>query len=170
MDQGWSDGVEGSGRADGPGQSLGDVVDANGALVGQSVGQYPAGVSVFFVTIDGGAYIYYPNGWLVPIAQIPSYDNSSCAGTPFIMADDTLERDAILQDPSYRVVYRATSPTLGPASAYKPDGTATPVLNLARWELDDTGTCTAAMAETGYRLPLTGVTAPPDHPGPLRMA
>ena len=85
------------------------------------------------------------------------------------VARDTLERDWILQDTSVRMVQRTLEPALGPATAFKPDGSATSVLNLPRWYLDTSGACTASAAFTGYRLGLTSVPAPPDRPGPLRL-
>ncbi len=51
------------------------------------------------------------------------YDNAACTGTPFTVARDALERDWILQDTGLRVVQRTLEPTLGPAAAFKPDGT-----------------------------------------------
>ncbi len=150
--------------------SLGNVVDANGAVVGVAVGQFSFPVTVFFVRVDGGDFAYYPNGWLVPIGSYPLYDNATCTGTPFLAANDAWERDALAQDSSFRVVYRtSSSPTLGPTSAYKLDGTSTPVLNLATWQRDFAGNCEAASSETGFRLPLSSVPAPADYVGPLRM-
>src|SRR5690606_21647598 len=101
-------------------------------------------ITIFPVLRDGGLYIYYPNGWLVPLSATPYYDNAACTGVPFLTVTTSLERDAILQDSTTRVVYRPLSEvSVGPASAYKPDGTSTSVLNQARWELDDDGVCQA---------------------------
>jgi hypothetical protein len=146
------------------------VVDGDGVVIGQSVGSFPAPIAIFPVRIDGGIFIYYPNGWLVPLSATPYYDNAACSGVPFIAAEDSLERDSYIQDQSARVVYRASAGTsLGPASAYKPDGNFTSVLNQARWRLNESGVCTATTAFTGYRLPLVSVPAPPDYKGPLRF-
>ena len=166
-------GPTGSKGADGPSGSantLGLVVDADGAVVGQAFGTFPAPITIFPVLRDGGLYIYYPNGWLVPLSATPYYDNAACTGVPFLTVTTSLERDAILQDSTTRVVYRPLSEvSVGPASAYKPDGTSTSVLNQARWELDDDGVCQAEVTFTGYRLPLVSVAAPPDFKGPLRL-
>ena len=166
-------GPTGSKGADGPSGSantFGLVVDADGAVVGQAFGTFPAPITIFPVLRDGGLYIYYPNGWLVPLSATPYYDNAACTGVPFLTVTTSLERDAILQDSTTRVVYRPLSEvSVGPASAYKPDGTSTSVLNQARWELDDDGVCQAEVTFTGYRLPLVSVAAPPDFKGPLRL-
>ena len=167
-------GPRGSKGADGPAGSantFGVVVDADGTLVGQAFGTFPAPITIFPVLRDGGLFIYYPNGWLVPLGATPSYDNAACTGVPFLGVTSSFERDAILQDSTVRAVYRPISGAyVGPASAYKPDGTFTSVLNQARWELDGAGVCQADGTYTGYRLPLVGVTAPPDFKGPLRLA
>ncbi len=166
-------GPTGSKGADGPSGSantFGLVVDADGAVVGRAFGTFPAPITIFPVLRDGGLYIYYPNGWLVPLSATPYYDNAACTGVPFLTVTTSLERDAILQDSTTRVVYRPLSEvSVGPASAYKPDGTSTSVLNQARWELDDDGVCQAEVTFTGYRLPLVSVAAPPDFKGPLRL-
>ncbi len=120
---------------------------------------------------DGGLFIYYPNGSLVPLSATAYFDNASCTGVPFLTIDNSFERDAVIQDPTARVVYRAiTGALIGPASAYKPDGTSTSVVNQARWALDDSAVCQAESDFTGYRLPLVSMPAPPDFKGPLRLA
>ena len=161
-------GSKGPGGPGGAANSFGYVVDAKGVVVGQALGSFSLPIPVFMVSIDGGQYVYYPNGWLVGPTSV-YYDNAACTGTPFTVASDALERDWILQDTGLRAVQRTLEPTLGPASAFKPDGTASSVLNLSRWWLNQSGVCTADMSFTGYRLPLTSVPAPPDHPGPLRL-
>ena len=146
-------GPTGSKGADGPSGSantFGLVVDADGAVVGQAFGTFPAPITIFPVLRDGGLYIYYPNGWLVPLSATPYYDNAACTGVPFLTVTTSLERDAILQDSTTRVVYRPISEgSVGPASAYKPDGTSTSVPNQARWELADDGVCQAEGTCTG---------------------
>ena len=170
----WSKaGPTGSKGPDGPvgsANTFGLVVDADGAVVGRGIGTLPAPITVFPVLIDGGLFIYYPNGWLVPLGARPYFDDAACTGAPFLTVGSDIERDAILQDSTTRVVYRAiTETSLGPASAYKPVGNSASVVNQARWELDGNGDCVAQTDFTGYRLPLVSVAAPPDFKGPLRL-
>ncbi len=164
-------GAKGSVGPSGAANSFGVVVDADGALVGQSVGSFPIPITIFPVLRDGGVFVYYPNGLLVPLGLDPFYDNATCTGVPFLAADEAVRRDAILQDPTVRVVYRTvTGVSFGPASAYKPDGTSTAVVNQVRWARDEAGVCQAEVNFTGFRLPLVSVPAPPDVKGPLRFA
>jgi hypothetical protein len=164
-------GAKGSVGPAGAANTFGVVVDGDGALVGQSVGSFPAPITIFPVLRDGGLFIYYPNGLLVPLSATPYFDNPSCTGVPFLAIDNSFERDAIIQDSTARVVYRAINGgSIGPASAYKPDGTSISVVNQARWVLDDSAVCQAQSDFAGYRLPLASVPAPPDFKGPLRLA
>jgi hypothetical protein len=165
-------GPQGAKGPDGPtgsANSFGTVVDATGAVVGQSMGSLGFPYMYFPVLIDGGVYTYVPNGWLIPVAAPPFYDNASCTGTPFITAMDTEEFSRVRNDSTLRVVYRQFSPALGPASAYKQSGEVSSVLNVSQWYRDDSGVCTATFTFTGYRVFLTEVPAPPDRPGPLRL-
>jgi hypothetical protein len=166
-------GPQGAKGPDGPtgsANSLGTVVDGTGAVVGQSMGSPGFPYLYFSVLIDGGAYTYSPNGWLIPVTAPPYYDNASCTGTPFVAAADTEELGLVRSDSTLRVVYRPSTPALGAASAYRLSGEVTSVLNASQWYLNDSGTCTAGGAPfTGYRLPLTSVPAPPDRPGPLKV-
>lgn len=164
-------GAKGPDGAAGPANSLGTVVDGTGAVVGKSMGPPGYPFMYFSVLIDGGVYAYFANGWLIPFALQPYYDNASCTGTPFATATNVDDLAALRNDPTVRAVYRQLEPTLGPASAYKLSGEVTSVLNAAQWYLNESGTCTpGATLFTGYRLPLTSVPAPADRPGPLRIA
>ena len=109
------------------------------------------------------------NGWLVPQSFSANYDNAACTGTPFIQIEQADTLSVVQQDTTLRVVYRKLAPALGPASAYKQSGAVTSVINSQNWYPDGAGTCTASPAFTGYRVFLTPVTAPPDHPGPLKV-
>lgn len=153
----------------GAANSLGTVVDGNGQVVGQGLGLFSLGVTLFQVRIDGGVYEYAGNGWLVFTWSEAYYDNAGCAGDPFIVTSDSEGLSVIQSDPSLRVVYRVVQPTLQPARAWKVQGSPTAVINISRWGLDDTGACVAWTPFTGYRIPLAPVPAPPDRPGPLRI-
>ncbi|MCU0295910.1 MAG: hypothetical protein MUD05_07635 [Candidatus Nanopelagicales bacterium] len=163
-------GAKGSDGPTGVANTFGFVVDGDGVVIGQSVGSFPAPIAIFPVRIDGGIFIYYPNGWLVPLSETPYYDNAACSGVPFIAVTNSLDRDSFVLDSSVRVVYRSSAgASLGPASAYKPDGTSTSVLNQARWSFNSSGACVSSPDFSGYRLPLVSVPAPPDYKGPLRF-
>lgn len=163
-------GPKGPAGSTGASNSFGTVVDANSNVVGLLMGFYPIAVGFLDVRIDGGIYSFTPGGRLVPLDTDIDYDNPACSGAPFKGADSEFVRDVYLQDPSLRIVYRTTVPTLGPASAYKMEGSVTSVVALSLWHRDASGACVANGSLTGYRLPLTEVTAPPDRPGPLRVS
>lgn len=150
--------------------TLGTVVDANGAVVGESLSTLAVpGMVQFVIRIDGGTYVYFPNGWLLTAGNV-TYSDAACATAPFTRFSTSGERDLGLSDAGYRVVYRSANPTLGPASAYRLVGTSQPVVNAQHYERNELGVCTAEGALfTGYVLPLTSVPAPPDRPGPLMI-
>ncbi len=98
------------------------------------------------------------------------YKDAACAGTAYDRAGSIQERDLLLASPSERRVYRVSSPTLGPSSAWRFAGTSEAVTNVQFYYRDDVGACLGAgPLFTGYALPLTSVAAPPDHPGPLKI-
>lgn len=163
---------KGSKGPDGPAgaaNSLGTVVDANGQVVGTTMGSINMGVVLFAVLIDGGVYYYYPHGALVTTSTV-HFDNATCTGTAFAAIVDAEELALTQSAFGLRIVDRVTSPVPGPASAYKLSGSVDSVINGARWHLDNAGVCTAGSAFTGYRAFLTQVPAPPDRPGPLKFA
>lgn len=162
-------GAKGADGTPGEASSFGYVVDANGTVVVRSLGAFIYPFAILSVRIDGGTYIYYPNGWLIPSGPV-YWDNASCTGTPFTTADDTMTRDSLVGNAALRVVIRSGSPSaLGPARAFKIAGAATSVNGLARWRLNESGVCVADSNFTGYRIPVSEVTAPPDYAGPLRL-
>lgn len=163
-------GDQGSQGAAGPANSIGAVVDGNGATVGEALsvsalGPYP----LFSVRIEGGVFTYLGNGWLYPLNPTVEYDNAACAGTPFIESSDPILTGFIVNDPSFRAVYRVLSPAVGPATAWKATGQKTAVVAAANWYFNESGTCTAGAAFTGDRIALTQVSAPPDWTGPLKL-
>lgn len=122
-------GAKGSVGATGAANSFGTVVDGGGATVGEGfsatfVGPYP----LFVVRIDGGTFTYLGNGWLYPQNPPVEYDNAACTGSPFIESDDPILTAYLTSDSSYRAVSRTFSPTLGPATAWKPTGQKTAVV------------------------------------------
>lgn len=167
-------GPKGPAGATGPSTPLSNVVDANSAVVGQYLGYLPIGgfgLGVLFVRFDGGMYKFDVSGLLIPSPSITmKYDNAACSGDPFLVSAQAEARDSVLQDPSFRMVYRTTSPGIGPSLAYKARGTSDSISGLPTWSKSSSGVCTAGAAQTGFRIPLTPVMAPPDHPGPLRIA
>jgi hypothetical protein len=163
-------GDKGPDGAAGTANSLGTVVDGNGQVVGQAVGLFSFGVMLFQVRIDGGIYEYAGNGWLMPKEPEAYYDNATCSGEPFTVTEDSFGLSVMQSDPGLRIVYRVFLPSMQPARAWKVQGSPTSVINLNRWGLDVSGACVATTPFTGYRVPLAPVTAPPDHPGPLRVA
>jgi len=152
----------------GAGNSLGTLVDGNGQVVGAAMGSINVGSMVFSVLIDGGVYHYYSNGWLLSTSSV-YFDNATCTGTAFVTVSETDIFNALRADPTARIVYRPTSPTLGPAVAYKQSGSVDSVVSGSRWYRDSADVCTAGTAFTGYRVFLTQVQAPPDRPGPLKV-
>jgi hypothetical protein len=162
-------GVSGPTGATGPRASMGTVVDRDGAVVGEALTTLNAPIALFIVRIDGGTFLYYGNGWLVPTGGV-YYKDAACTGTAYDRAGSIQERDLVLASPSERRVYRVSSPTLGPSSAFRFAGTAEAVTNVQFYYRDDAGACVATGALfTGYAMPLTPVSAPPDHPGPLQV-
>ena len=112
---------------------------------------------------------YYPNGTLLPTDTV-YFKDAACAGTAYARASSPNERDLLLASPSYRTVYRVGSPTLGPATAYRFDSTSESVTNVQFYSRGSDGVCAASGGVyTGYTVPLVPVTAPPDHPGPLKV-
>ncbi len=163
-----------SGSPGGPGAagakaSMGTVIDGNGAVVGESLSTLPVGFTLFVVRIDGGTFFYYPNGWLLSTETV-YFKDAGCAGTAYARTSSPDDRDLLLASPTVSDVYRATSPTFGPATAYRFGTTSESVTNVQFYSRDSNGVCAVAGGLfTGYAVPLTPVSAPPDHPGPLKI-
>ncbi len=164
-------GAKGSPGATGTPNSFGVVVDGTGAPVGEAVTVTSlSDFTLFAVRIDGGVFTYLGNGWLYPQNLPVEYDNAACTGTPFLESDDAILTDYISSDAGYRAVSRTVTPTLGPATAWKPTGQKTAVVAAANWYRNESGVCTAGAAFTGDRIALVEVPAPPDRPAPLRLS
>lgn len=163
-------GAKGPDGATGEASTLGFVVDAQGTVVGKALGILPVQGGIISVQIDGARYTYFVSGLLLPTYPPVYFDNASCSGALFTTAADVLERDLLTQDPAVRLVDRPASPTeVGPARAYRPDGSSSAVVNQPRWYLNSSSVCTADSNFTGYRVPVVQTTAPRDFVGPLRF-
>lgn len=70
-----------------------------------------------------------------------------------------------------RLVFRSTSPALGAAFAWKLTATTENAVNLPMWELNSAGNCVPDLPNyNGTLVALESVAAPPDVPGPLKIA
>ena len=156
--------------AQGPSQL---VKDGTGKPLGKFLGIYPAGLPIISVLIDGGAYLYYPDGKVLPLGGAsPSFKTNTCNGTPYVestSAQTTAFLVGSVGGPT-RVVYRPSSPTLGPTSAWAFTATTENAVNVQTYALNNAGVCTAEVGLfTGTLITLQQVTAPPDVPGPLTI-
>jgi hypothetical protein len=159
--------------ATGPQGPAQQVKDGTGKTLGKFLGIYPAGLPILSVLIDGGAYLYYPDGKVLPLGSVsPSFKTNTCNGTAYTESTSPQTTAFLVGSvggPS-RVVYRPTSPTVGPTSAWAFTATTENVVNLQTYELNNAGVCTAvAGLFTGTLIALQPVTAPPDVPGPLTV-
>ncbi len=153
------------------------VLNRNGSVLGAYAGSYPAApFAIFQVLVDGGLYLYYGSGQLLPLGSgSPSFKNNTCTGTAYFETDqDSFDFifSKLAGGPS-RVVYRtATGPmTLGPISAWKYTKTSQDVVGQNVWELDSGGNCVVSGSSpyTGVLGRLKSVPAPPDGVGPLKI-
>lgn len=145
------------------------VKDGIGNTVGKYLGLFPAGVAVMSVLVDGGAYLYYPDGKLIGNTS-PYFKTMTCTGTPYVKSSSpqmTLLYVDSAGGPS-RLAYRKSNPTLGPASAYAFTRT-TEVVNQTLYSWSETGLCTNVGNHNGTIVALQQVTAPADVPGPLTI-
>ena len=153
------------------------VKDATGKTLGKLLGVLPVELTLFQVEIDGGAYSYLPNGSVFPGSPLsgPSpmvFTDNTCSGTAFLTLSAALA-DLFTQSangPS-RIVYRASSPSLGPVRAWKFSTTVMDVAAQPLYELDSSGVCGPSdpATFTGKLGALVPTTAPPDVPGPLTV-
>ncbi len=159
--------------ATGPQGPAQEVKDGTGKTLGRFLGTYPSGLPIFSVLVDGGAYLYYPDGKVLPLGGTsPYFKTNICTGTAYTQSTSP-QTTALFMDsaggPS-RVVYRPTTPTFGPTSAWAFTKTTENVVNLQMYSLNNAGVCTASVGLfTGTLLTLQPVTAPPDVPGPLTV-
>ncbi len=145
------------------------VKDGGGNVLGDLVGTLPMSLEVVMVRVNGGIYMYRFDGVVYPMGS-PAYKNNTCSGTAFIpstSATTTAFLTGSAGGPS-RLVYRPTSPGMGPVAAYQ-FTTTTENVNQNMWELDDTGTCVAGTPHNGTLVALQQVASPPDVTGPLTI-
>lgn len=147
------------------------VKDATGKTLGQYLGLYPTPFSLMFVQVEGGAYLYLPNGQVYTFNQSPRWKESDCSGTAFIQSDSPQTTALMVGSaggPS-RVVYRKVNGGLGPVRAWKYTST-TSSINQLNYYLNQAGGCVAELAVyNGEIVNLEPVTAPSDVPGPLTV-
>ena len=148
------------------------VKDGTGKVLGKFVGMYPAGFTLMFVEIDGGVYLYAPNGQVFPaISSSPAFKTNTCTGTGYIRSSSpqsTLLYTQSAGGPS-RVIYRVSNPSPGPISAWALTAT-TETVNQTMYILNSSGVCVADGNHNGTIVALQSVTAPSDVPGPLTIS
>jgi hypothetical protein len=150
------------------------VKDGTGKVLGKFLGVLPEGLSFISVEIDGGSYLYLPNGTIYPgfSSSSPSFKTSACTGTGFAQSSSALSTQFLTGSAGgpTRLVYRASSPVLGAPFAWKLTTTTENAVNVALWRLDSTGACVVDVANyNGTLIALESVTAPQDVPGPLTI-
>ncbi|MEZ5184900.1 MAG: hypothetical protein R2720_04070 [Candidatus Nanopelagicales bacterium] len=161
-------GLPGVNGQNGQRATLGTVVDATGTQVGEAMGTWSLGFTMIVVRIDGGDFYYLDSGILMPNISI-YFSDATCSGAAFVRTNQADQVAGMVSSPTARVVYRKTTPNLGPSSAYRFAGTSQAVTNAVHYSLGSDGTCTLLAAFTGFTVALTPVVAPPDRPGPLRI-
>ncbi|TXH32369.1 MAG: hypothetical protein E6Q91_01405 [Actinobacteria bacterium] len=150
------------------------VKDGTGKVLGKFLGVLPEGLSLISVEIDGGSYLYLPSGIIYPgfSSSSPSYKTNTCTGTGYVESSSPLSTQFLTGaagGPS-RLVYRPSTPVLGPPSAWKLTSTSENVVNQPLWERDSSGACVVNLPNyTGALVALESIAAPQDVPGPLTI-
>ena len=148
------------------------VKDSTGKVLGRFVGLYPAGFSLMFVEVDGGIYLYGPNGQVFPaLSSSPSFKTNTCNGTAYIEASSPQTTQLLTQSaggPS-RFIHRVTVPAVGEIKAWSLTST-TETVNQMMYELNASGACVADANYNGTLVALQSVTPPSDVPGPLTIS
>jgi hypothetical protein len=150
------------------------VKDGTGKVMGRFVGILPEGLNFISVEIDGGSYLYQPNGILYPgfSGSSPRFKTDTCQGPGFIESGSALDTQLLTGAAGgpTRLVYRPTSPVLGAPSAWALTTTTENAVNQGLWRLNNTGACVVDVANyNGTLIALESVTAPQDVPGPLTI-
>ncbi|MBK6764126.1 MAG: hypothetical protein IPG68_13005 [Micrococcales bacterium] len=163
-------GPQGNQGAQGPNLK---VKDGTGATLGTFLGILPQGYPLLFVQIDGGAYTYTPSGLLYPLGiGSPKFKDNACTGAAYMDANSPLTAQLLTGSAGgpTRMVYRRTSPTLGPALAWQFTTTTENAVAVQLYELNSAGACVADGGPyNGTLVALSPVAAPPDVPGPLTI-
>ena len=148
------------------------VKSGDGAVLGRFLGVYPAGISIFFVQINGGIFLYGANGQVLPlVSQSADYKNSSCTGTPVVQANDPIYRDIFTKSAGgpTRITYRQSTPAVGAIRAWEYTPTVETV-NQQLYKWSPSNTCVADGAVyNGQVVQLREVAPPQDVPGPLTI-
>ncbi len=68
------------------------VKDGTGKVLGKFLGVLPEGLTLFSVEIDGGSYLYLPNGLIYPgfSSTSPSFKTNACSGTGYVESSSPL--------------------------------------------------------------------------------
>ncbi|MEZ5184899.1 MAG: hypothetical protein R2720_04065 [Candidatus Nanopelagicales bacterium] len=145
------------------------VKDGTGKVLGKFLGLLPEGASFVFVLIDGGAFIYSPDGRVLPLTS-PTFKTNTCTGTAYVRSSSPTNTQFYVgaAGGQSRLVYRKTNPTYGPSVAYQ-FTTATEVINQTVYRWNDMGACVADGNHNGTIVALQQVAAPADVPGPLTI-
>ncbi len=167
-------GAPGAGGAAGlpgaPGPVL-NVKDAAGNVIGQYVGVINEGVNLYFVLRDGGVFTYLESGQLYPIGSSPNFKTNTCTGTAYLEASGSTAQ--LLLDSvggTSRVVYRPSTPVLGPVQAWKLAGPAETLAAVQMYGLNNMGACVLDGGPySGSVVTLASVAAPPDGTGILTI-
>lgn len=164
-------GQQGSAGAQGPATM---VKTGTGQVLGRYLGLYPGGISIMFVLVNGGLYPYMATGQVLPFGSTsPSFKSADCTTDAFMEVSSPATASVMTGSaggPS-RIVWRRSSPTLGPPRAWEFSNT-TQTINQPRYSLNDAGVCAAkdgGAAYNGLTVPLVPTTAPQDVPGPLTI-
>lgn len=178
------DGATGATGATGPTGPAGpqlNVKGTDGGVVGQFVGYYFTGsVPLLQVQYQGGLYIYYPSGQLVPLSSLGggastvNFKTADCSGTGYFQGGSI--PPALLASfvgSAWRFVNRPITPpfTFGPATAWKLTTTTENIAVATQLKKRDTGgACVNDGAPfTGTLITLAETPAPPDGVGPLTI-
>ncbi|MEI2644219.1 MAG: hypothetical protein V9G10_18445 [Candidatus Nanopelagicales bacterium] len=148
------------------------VKDGNGNVLGKLLGLYPAGITILFVEINGGIFLYTSNGQVLPLAsQSADFLNNTCTGTPVLQASSTETERLFTQSAGgpARVTYRQMTPALGVIRSWAFTTTAQSV-NQQLYKWDSSNNCVPDGAVyNGRVVVLQEVAAPQDVPGPLTI-
>jgi hypothetical protein len=148
------------------------VKDGTGRVLGKLLGLFPAGYALMMVEVDGGSYMYAPNGTVYPFgASSPSFKTNTCGGTGYVKASSPQYTQLVIGSVGgpTRIVYRKTEPTYGAVFAWAFTAN-TEVVNQVLYQFNATGACVAdAAVYNGTVVALQQVPAPLDVPGPLTI-